>query len=113
MNYPIKRITNEERIEVPRVPLVLDKKFVGVLTPTSVTPDVQNNEHWKANNTAPVTITNFLHGQDGQQLLIEGDGQTTLQHGTHIFLAGAADLLLVVNTIYHLLYRAGRWIQVS
>lgn len=107
------RITSEQRIEVPQVPLVLDKKFIGQLAAGTATPDVMNVENWKATNTAPQLVTNFLRGQDTQELLIEGDGFTTLDHGTNIFMTAAVDLLLAANTIYHFVYRSGKWIQVG
>lgn len=108
----LDRITEEQRIETPQVHLKLDKKFIGSLKKSSTTPDVENVEDWNAINTAPVTVTNFLNGQDGQHLYILGDGNTTLQHGTKIFLRSGANLLLDSAKLYHLQYRSGKWYQV-
>lgn len=105
------RITHEQLIEAPQTKLVLDKVLIGKLTKGDTTPDVKNVENWKAQNIAPLLVTNFTNGQPGQHLYIEGDGLTSLQHGTKILLGGA-NLLLLPNIVYHLLYRDGKWLQV-
>jgi len=110
-NLP-EQIQHEQLIETPERRLVLPIKMVGKILKTSTTPSVKNVEHWIAQNTSAVTVTDFIEGQEGQDLFILGDGQTTLDHGTKIFLTGAADLLLAANTVVHLKRLNNKWYQI-
>lgn len=107
-----ERITHEQIIEAPQTYLSLPRRFVGKLTPGSTTPSIKNVEHWRANNSGAVTVTNLVDGQEGQSLYILGDGFTTLQNGTTMFMQGAADLLLATDTVYHLVMMNGKWYQI-
>lgn len=105
-------VTKEVISETAAVPAVLEKRFVGKIKKLSTTPDVQNIEHWDAQNAGPVNITNFMNGQDGQHLYLLGDGQTTLVHGTKIFNNTGANKLLAANKVYHYVKRSGSWYEV-
>lgn len=107
------RIEEEQIFEQPVTFNALPKVYVGKLKKGSTTPSVKDVQQWMAVNTVPVTITNFVNGQDGQELLLLGDGQTTLTHGTNIMLAGGVNLLLAVNKVYHLVRFNNKWIQVT
>lgn len=107
-----EQIQHEQLIETPTRYLVLPTKAVGKILKTLTTPSVKNVEHWIAQNTGAITITNFTEGQEGQDLFILGDGFTTLDHGTNIFLTGAAPLLLPVNTVTHLKRINSKWYQI-
>ncbi|HEX9431046.1 MAG TPA: hypothetical protein VF944_11785 [Candidatus Bathyarchaeia archaeon] len=108
-----ERITHERIIESPETRLVLDKRFEGRIKAGEVTPSVLNLEHWTCQNTGAITVTDFLNGQPAQHLYILGDGNTTLQHGTNIFLLGGVNLLLAANKVYQLLRLNGKWYQVG
>lgn len=95
-----QRITEQEIRETPGRALVLDDTDTGHLTKGSVTPSILNNEHWKAVNTAPITITNFAHGQDTQHLYILGDGFTTVQNNAKIVTKSGSDTLLAAGVMY-------------
>lgn len=79
---------------------ILPEQLQSTLTPGSTTPSVLNSTSWVANNSAPVTVTNFRDGQPGQVVRILGDGQTTIQHGTNIFTNTGANKLLATNKVY-------------
>lgn len=107
----INRVEAETVFEAPITHLVLPKQFVGKVKKTVTTPSVKNVERFITENSAPVTITDFLDGQDGQRLWILGDGQTTLDHGTKMFMAGGADLLLAADKVYNFIRMNGKWYQ--
>ena len=104
------RVTEEQIIESAQTKLVLDKIFVADIG-TNTTPDVSNLEVFKCTNIAPVTVTDFLHGQDGQPIRILGDGFTTLQHGTKIFTNTLANKLLLANMFYQFMNIDGIWYE--
>lgn len=108
-----ERVTNEMIFEAPVTFLALPKRFVGRVPATALTHSVRNVEHLITQNTGAITVTNFTDGQEGQDLYILGDGFTTLQHGTKIFLSGAADLLLDADKVYHLKRLNNKWYEVT
>lgn len=82
-----------------------------VLTGGTATPSVSGKKFFTANNGSAVTVTNFLRGVNGQQLLIKGDGFTTLAHNATISNTSGANLLLAANTWYRYLRINGVWTQ--
>ncbi len=104
------RVTEEQIIESAQTKLVLDKEFVKNLG-SSVTPSVLNLKTFKADNIAPVTVTNLTDGQDGQPVRILGDGQTTMQHGAKIRTNIGADKLLLADMFYSFLKIDGIWYE--
>lgn len=56
------------------------------------TPNVAATNRIQFNQSSATTITNFVNGTDGQQLrILFSNGNTKLQHGTNIRLAGGVD----------------------
>ena len=104
-------IIEEHIFSAPITFQVLPKTLVGNIKIGDTTPSVLNLQHWVAKNTGAVTITDFKDGGNQQHLYILGDGQTTLQHGTNIFLSAGANLLLAVNRVYQLVMISGKWYQ--
>lgn len=80
--------------------LVLPTKFVGTFAAGETTPSVLNVEKFKSANVAPVSITNFLFGQNGQELMILGDGFITIVDGANIKTNTGANKLLLADTTY-------------
>lgn len=62
-------------------------------------------------NLAPVSVTDFLNAQEGQEIKVLGDGQTTIVHGTKIKTNTAANKLLAVNKIYTFTHFPPLWIE--
>lgn len=62
-------------------------------------------------NTSAVSFTNFTSGLAGQELIVWGDGFTTLVHGSGINLRGAQNLLLAANQCIRLVMNNGTWYQ--
>lgn len=108
-----ERIPHEQIIEAPQTKTTLDKLFVSSIRAGDTTPSVLNVTLFRANNSAPLTITNFDDGQEGQTIKILGDGQTTIQHGTRIFTKTVADELLATNLVYHFTKFGANWYEVN
>lgn len=106
------RVTREQINEVPRVPLALDKQFLVKLRRGFTMPSIMNITRAQANNIVPVTVTNFSMGQPGQELIVIGDGNTTVEHGTKIMTNTAADKLLLADMAYRFIYSLDKiWIE--
>lgn len=95
------KIENEEVIFTtpPSFPK-LYKKFISQFPDALATPKVDNCEIWKS-PSAPLAITDFLNGADGQDLFILGNGNLTITHGTQIKTSTGANKVLAANKIYH------------
>lgn len=97
-------------------------ELVLTLTANSTTPDVRVASGisrglpvwWKTANTVPTTITQFSNGLPGQKIIIRaGDVNTTIQHGTNIFLKGAVNKTLAnKETIALAQYESNRWDEI-
>jgi len=83
----------------------------SILPLSNTTPSALNITRFKAANFAATSITNFLFGQDGQEIKILGDGSTTITHGTFIKTNTAANKLLVVDKVYTFTLFSVVWIE--
>jgi hypothetical protein len=82
------------------------------LTVNSATPSVADANKAATANTAATTLTNFASGVDGQILFFRaGDGSTTIQHGTNIFLKGGATKAFAMNETAVFAYDGTIWYQ--
>lgn len=82
--------------------------FTGLDT----TPSVAGFKNFQTNNSAgATTITNFDDGVNGQHIyVLVADNNTTFQHnGVTMTLPGAANIVGVVQTIYHFVRTGGVW----
>ncbi len=62
-------------------------------------------------NTSPITVTNILDGNDNQDIILYGDGQTTLQNNSNIVTISGANLLLASGRLYQFINFLGAWRQ--
>lgn len=90
---------------------------VGTFGNGDTTPDVgfeQANRLWRTNNSGATTITQFDNGELGMLLRIRaGDTNTTIQHGTNIFLKDGTNKTLASNeTIVLCQFTTDRWDEV-
>jgi len=104
-----ERVSHEIVQAAPATRLILDKAFVAKMH--GATPSVENLEKFTGTNVAPVTVTNFLKGQEGQVIKIRGDGQMTITHGTKIKTSTAANKLLTADKMYNFTYISGIWYE--
>lgn len=79
---------------------------------TGTTPSVGGKKFWIASNSGATTVTNFSKGVNGQQLLIKGEGNTTLANNATISNTSGANLLLASGTWYRYLRINGVWTQI-
>jgi hypothetical protein len=101
----------QEQVEVAKRPLLAPVSFVGKFTSGAVTPSVLNVDRWQFINTNPLTVTNFLQGQEGQHIKVLGDGFTTIQNNTNIKTNTGADVLLASTTVYSFTRFNNVWYQ--
>ena len=104
-------VRSQQQVESPTSNLVLPIRFVGHLKKATQTPSVKNCERWIAVNTAPIDILDFIDGQEGQELKILGDGQTSVQHTSNIKNNTAATKLLAVDIVYTFTMFDGCWVE--
>ena len=79
---------------------VLPNRFVGELKPGTLAPSVRNVEKWIATNTAPQDINDFRDGQNGQTIVVLGEGFSTVIHAARIQTNTAMDKLLDAGRVY-------------
>jgi hypothetical protein len=75
--------------------------------PTGTTPDVTGLKSARTNNGGAIAITEFLNAKAGHELILHGSdsGNTTVNDGTYISLAGSVNFTLTDNSTIHLLCR--------
>jgi hypothetical protein len=69
--------------------------------------NVSDRVRIKLANTGAFDVTDLTKAQDGQFVLLLGDGFTTLKNNSRLVLG--ADQLLAANKVYPLLYLNGAW----
>ena len=92
--------------QLPETPL-------GKVNFSSTEPSVLNQTKILFDNSAPVLVTTFLDGQEGQTIFVVGDGQTTLDNGTSIFTNTGADKLLLNGEVYCFTLVNGEWRELA
>jgi hypothetical protein len=108
----LERIESEQVINAQETRNALAKQFIRLAKLGDPTPSVMNVERLEFRNTAPLTVTNFDEGQNGQRLEILGDGNTTIQNNARIVCASGADTLLDAGSTYSFTrYTDGVWHQ--
>lgn len=115
MNDKIRpeQISRELQIEAPQKHLILPNYFTGQFPRGVTTPVANNVERWHFENTSPVSVTDFLEGQNGQRLYLLGDGQTTLIHNVNkIWLFGEANKLLQLGKVTYLVRMKNVWREI-
>jgi hypothetical protein len=108
----LERIESEQVVNAQETRNALAKQFIRLAKLGDPTPSVMNVERLEFRNTAPLTVTNFDDGQNGQRIEILGDGNTTIQNNARIVCASGADTLLDAGSTYAFTrYTDGVWHQ--
>lgn len=94
-----QQVHDELHVEAPIRHIVLPVQYLGELE-VSATPSVLNVNHWKTKATAPITITDFDKGQNGQTIFVKGDGFTTVSHNANIKTNVEMAKLLTAGRVY-------------
>lgn len=90
--------TQETTQLAPTTKFVDDASFVATLKPV-VEPSVRAINIFRASG-ATLTIINFINGSDAQQIMILGDGTTTVANNTRIKTLSGANTLLALGKIF-------------
>jgi hypothetical protein len=102
-------VRHEKVIETPQrihaLPIVDIGKMKGA------TPSVSNLTIFKGSNTGPVTVTQFMNGQEGQVISILGDGNMTIANGALIKTNNGINKLLLINKIYRFTRISNVWYE--
>ena len=104
------RVTGEQVIEQSQTKLALDKQFIARFKPTAE-PSVLNLERFKGSGTV-LNVTYFNNGQDGQRIIVLGDGTTTIVHDpARIVTNTGANKLLDADKVYRFTKFDGVWYE--
>jgi hypothetical protein len=106
----VTQITEQQQIEVAQSQLALPRIYVAK-SKAQATPSVKNILRLIFNNVAPLDVTNFLQGQEGQEIIVLGDGQTTIKNNANILTNTAADKLLLADYIYKFVLFNSKWYE--
>ncbi len=89
----------------------LPEKPIQTHSPAVTTISVLNLERLKLSNTGAVTVTDLLYGQNGQEVSLLGDGNTTIAHGTPMKTNTGANKLMAANRVYRFVRFDGVWYE--
>jgi hypothetical protein len=92
--------------ELPEQPL--EEVEVGVTV-----VDALNKTRFHFSNTVKTDISNFLYGQEGQEIILLGDGHTEVLNNTNIVNHSASAVKLDNGVAYKWCYMLGKWRQVK
>lgn len=85
-----------------------------IFTDNATTPSIRNGRVFVANNSSSTTITNFVDGIDGQEIVIYfNNGNTTIQNNANVKLAGAVNFVGTAADTLSLLNISGVWYEKS
>lgn len=101
---PVRFLSRVSFEELPEAP-------VTQVQDSATTFSALNGTRFQFTNSGAVSVTDITDGQDGQLVLLLGDGQTTLVDNTRLELG--ANLLLAVDKIYPLMYMTSKWHTLS
>ena len=90
---------------------VLPIEYVSDITIGDTTPTVLNCKLFTLVNIAPLSITYFNDGAEGQTIRLLGDGVTTVVHGASLKTNTGANKLLLANIIYTFTLINGVWYE--
>lgn len=101
---PVKFLSTVAFSELPETP-VLDAQ------PSATTISVLNTTRIKLQNTGAVTVTSLLQGQQGQNVLVLGDGFTSFAVSGNITTSTGSAKLLAASTIYSFTFIGTKWVE--
>lgn len=103
-----KRITQEQVFETAPTFNALPKGFIQTLV--GATPIVLNLTNMLSHAVA-TTVTELRQGQDGQTLVILGNGNTTMEYNAVIKTNTGVDKVLLADIVYRFTYFSGIWYE--
>lgn len=101
---PVKFLSTVEFSELPETPVATAPVALTTLNALNIT-------RLKLANTGAVSVTTLSSGQDGQNILILGDGFTTFAVSGNIVTTTGVAKLLALNTVYSFTYLDDKWYE--
>lgn len=87
---------------------------IQTFTDGDTTPSVLGYKTFKTANTAATSITTFDNGFKGQKItVIFTDSNTTIVHGSGIYLKGGANVTPSANSVMEFVYDGTNWYEIS
>lgn len=107
------RIADPVRFEGTVVFAELPEQPVDDVEVGELTPNVLNITRLAFYNTVKTDISNFLNPQEGQHIILLGDGHTEILNNANISNHSAAAVKLDAGVAYSYVYMNGKWRQVK
>ena len=108
----LEKIESEQVINAQETKNALEKQFIRLAPKGDTTPSVMNVERIAFQNVVPITVVAFDEGQEGQTIIVLGDGQTTVANNAKIVTSTGANTLLDTGKIYQFTrFSDGKWRQ--
>lgn len=108
---PIRTVTEQQQVEAQTSNLILPTQYVGKFAVGDTTPSVKNVRCWICQNIAPLSISNFDDGQEGQTLKILGDGQSSVDPAAGFIVTASGALALMAGHVYTFTKFNGVWYE--
>lgn len=103
---PVQFVGTVQFTELPEQPI--QRVAVGLTT-----PNVLNVTRLAFFNTVKTDISNFLNGQEGQEIILLGDNFTEVLNNTNITNHTGAAVKLDAGVAYKWCYMLSKWRQVK
>jgi hypothetical protein len=106
------RIADSVRFEGTVVFAELPEQPIEEVEVGELTPNVLNITRLHFSNTTKTVLTNFLNGQEGQEIILLGEGYTEVANNANIVNHSASDVKLTNGAAHKWCYMLGKWRQV-
>lgn len=101
---PVKFLSSVAFSELPETPVLSAQA-------SATTISTLNTTRIKLQNTGAVTVTSLLQGQQGQNVLVLGDGFTSFAVSGNITTTTGATKLLAASTVYSFTFIGTKWVE--
>jgi hypothetical protein len=94
-----------------KAPVVFEQLIqypISKVQPNTSELNVLNQTRFTFDNSSPTLIESITHGQEGQMIILQGDGNTTLEDNAKIVCG--TNTLLQPDTLYFLVQFNNKWI---
>lgn len=87
---------------------------IGAFADADTTPSVARKRVWQEANTGATSITAFVDGQVGQEIVILfTTANTTIVDGANLHLSGGANFVSTADDVLVLIFDGTSWYEVS
>ena len=101
------------RIPLNDIKVVYKGDSIVTFNDGDTTPSVVDCYTFKTNNSSSTSITTFDDGESGQKItVIFGDSNTTIVHGSGIYLRDGSNVTPSANTTMSFVYDGSYWYEV-